>query len=166
RAPRVRLWDIAAGKEVLRFEVQEKSTDPAHRFGVFDAVFSPDGKTLATSGPGRTVRLWDVATGKERRRLALGVSVLAFSPGGETLAVAEGPQGKTIRLIDAASGKDLHPPGAHHQGVRFTSITSDGRTVATATGDGPIQLWDPKSGRERGRLEGNTPARGFHILGD
>jgi RNA polymerase sigma factor (sigma-70 family) len=166
RSPSIRLWDLVANKEVRRLEVKEKQTDPSQQAGVFDAAFSPDGKTLATSGPARTVRFWDVATGKERRRLDLSVSVIAFSPDGKTLAVAEGSQGRAVRLIDVTSGKSLHPQGAHQDGVEFTSFTPDGRTVVTGRGFGPVRVWDAKSGRERGRLGADAPARALRILGD
>ena len=49
------------------------------------------------------IQIWDVATGKERPFAPLhnGSHVLAFSPGGEFLAVAEG---NSVRLLSA---KDL-----------------------------------------------------------
>ena len=57
--------------------------------GVFCAVFSPDGRTLAWSGPeDGQVRLSEVATGKERRRLPGHrgrVNALAFSFDGNIL---------------------------------------------------------------------------------
>src|SRR5262249_40859663 len=57
----VRLWDLAAGKEVRKLEPRD---DWAH-----SAAFAPDGRTLAAGlGRGRGC-LWEVATGKERARL-------------------------------------------------------------------------------------------------
>src|SRR5262249_15855716 len=84
----VRLGDVAAAREVRQLTVAGKKTPP----GVPDVAFAPDGKTLATSGPDARVRFWDVATGKEWRGLAVGglPGALAFSPRGDTLAVAVG----------------------------------------------------------------------------
>src|SRR5205807_10040867 len=94
--PRVRLWDVARGKEVRQLDARAKETG----YGVWDVAFAPDGKTLATSDPDRAVRLWEVATGKEKHRLAFAADTLAFSPGGETLAVGVG---KMVRLIDVGA---------------------------------------------------------------
>jgi WD40 repeat protein len=73
---------------------------------VLDRVaFSPDGRTLATSGrrrqehrqdpepAGRVIRLWEIATGRERRVLRGHldqVHALALFPDGRTLASASG----------------------------------------------------------------------------
>ena len=53
----VYLWDVAGGKELRHF--------PAHQGWVSAVSFSPDGRTLATTGPEPMIRLWDVATGSE-----------------------------------------------------------------------------------------------------
>src|SRR5262249_45197949 len=64
--------------------------------------------------------------------------------------------GSTIRLIDLASGKDLQPRGEDQAGHFGTALTPDRRTAATITRDNAVLLWDPVTGRERGRLQGHT----------
>jgi hypothetical protein len=53
---RVRLWEIASGKELSSWE--------GHKDQVWGLAFSPDGKRLLSSSKDKTIRLWDVAKGK------------------------------------------------------------------------------------------------------
>ena len=76
----VRLWDLATGRELRRFE--------GHTKGVWSAVFAPDGRTVLTVSLDETVRLWDLATGRELRRFeghTKGVWSAVFAPDGRTV---------------------------------------------------------------------------------
>ncbi len=77
----VALWDPAAGKELRRIA--------AHLKSVQLALFSPDGRTLATGHEG-TVYLWEMATGQERAHYhedkGNTIHSLAFRPDGRALA--------------------------------------------------------------------------------
>ena len=81
----MRLWDVAAGKEVHSFETAPGVSGD----GGVPLAFSPDGKRLAVGGAEGSVRLWDVTTrqavadlkGSQGR-----VTALAFSADGKLLA--------------------------------------------------------------------------------
>jgi WD40 repeat protein len=55
----IRFWEPASGKQVFQLEEPEMG-------GVFNLVFSPDGRTLATGGWEGLVRLWEMRTGQIR----------------------------------------------------------------------------------------------------
>ncbi len=81
--PRIRVWELASGREVARLRGHEEKIN--------GLSFSPDGRLLAScSGDYRsdkdmTVRVWDLATGQERRRFdghRGPVRSVAFTPDG------------------------------------------------------------------------------------
>ncbi|MCS6851992.1 MAG: hypothetical protein NZ700_12585 [Gemmataceae bacterium] len=61
----LKLWDANAGTLVREFKsYKEKEFEKGHREAVFAAVFSPDGKWLASGSSDQTVKLWNVADGQ------------------------------------------------------------------------------------------------------
>ncbi|MFH7339288.1 WD40 repeat domain-containing protein [Streptomyces sp. KHY 26] len=117
---------------------------------VTTAVYSPDGRILATAGYDHTIRLWNV-TDPARPRLvgrpltghASAVDALAFSPDGHTLASAG--YDHTIRLWNVTDparprlvGRPLTGPT---EAVNQIAFTPDGRTLAGASDDGTVRLW-------------------------
>jgi WD40 repeat protein len=81
----LRLWDVLAGREILRIS-EQGALD--YSSAIRCVAFAPGGKVVAAGGVDRLVRLWDATTGKEVRRLAGHqgeVNALAFAPDGKTL---------------------------------------------------------------------------------
>jgi WD40 repeat protein len=73
-----------------------------HTGDVICAVFSPDGRRIATASWDRTIKLWDTATGQDvftLRGHTAGVVSLAFSPDGNR--IASGGIDSTARVWDA-----------------------------------------------------------------
>ncbi len=92
----VRLWDVATGREVRRWQGNDRQVQAA--------AFSPDGRTLATGGPDAVVYLWEVASGKQRRALRGhddDILSLSFAPAGRRLASAS--QDGTVLVWDLAA---------------------------------------------------------------
>ena len=73
-----------------------------------------------------------------------GVSSVAFSPDGATLASAsgEGWNDKTVRLWDVATGTLLSTLTGHTSRVSSVAFSPDGRILASGSSDGTVLLWD------------------------
>jgi WD40 repeat protein len=124
-------------------------------------AIAPEGNIIASaSGLGGEVWLWDDTTGRTLHRVPIehNPGGLAFSPDGKTLFV-----GGSLEVIDVPTGKELHrltaPAGlATCLPVAFSP---DGKTVAAgefqrAAGLRKIILWDARTAKELGRLEGHS----------
>jgi WD40 repeat protein len=158
------------------------ATLKGHGEYIWQAAWSPDGKTLATlSSVKGEVRLWDVGERKELRTLKtdLGSSYgLAFTPDGKTLVLGHyqsdakaGPTG-SISLWDVATGRRKgllqHAPP---RGVSRIALSPDGKTIAAAEAwkEGEkgaykhcLTLWDLGSGKVKASLaDESTPALAF-----
>jgi WD40 repeat protein len=154
----VRVWDVAAGKEVRSFRVARKN-EQTRSYSVWSASLAPDGATLAVTYQwvdnstaivgDYPVRLYDVATGAERHEL-LGhlfyVSAPAFSPDGK-LVVTVSPAlsdffqkhlnrpANQVYVWDVATGKRVAPlPDGLPTGAVVAAFSPDGRTLALARG--------------------------------
>ena len=111
-------------------------------------AYSPDGKTLAGAWGG--IRLWDAKTRKHKFRMPNGtihgryvptVHSLAFSPDGEILISGDG-QGGQIDFWDPANGEYKYTlPGSQHP-IYSAIFSPDGNTIAGASNDSTILLWD------------------------
>ncbi len=142
-----RLWDLATGQELRRFE--------GHEIGVDSVAFSPDGTQIVTGSFDQTARLWDVATGQELCRFEGhegGVASVAFSPDGTQIVT--GSRDQTARLWDVATGQELRRFEGHEVRVLSVAFSPDGTQIVTGSGDQTARLWD---------VEQRTPAESILV---
>jgi WD40 repeat protein len=164
---RVRLVNVAAGRERLRFD-PHIGYGPAHA-----TAFTPDGRLLAAACGGERIEVWDTRTGKLRpackghpaedgERVVL---PLAFAADCKTLASAEG--GAVVHLWDIAAGRELREePEAHQGAVTAITFSPDGRLLASASSDRSVVVWEVVSGRQRHELGGSQTARSVALSPD
>src|SRR6266540_4297935 len=134
---RVRLWNYAKGRRVQTW------TNAGSRF-----AFSPDGKKLVT-GNQDGLAVWDTASGRNLWNGSRLYSVLsiAVSPEGSKFAACSF-QGE-VALFDLGNpdrAVTLKGPTGRSRGVAFSP---DGASLAAASGDQTIRVWNTVSSWER-----------------
>jgi WD40 repeat protein len=137
----VKFWDATIGSQEFRSLSAPTNGKPATTF--FKVAFSPDSKTLASTGSDGKLEIRDVASGKVVRTYGghkRGVWEVAFSPDGRRLA-SVGRDG-TLKLQDVPSGVELLTLTGH----TAVAYSPDGQRLATAALDGTFKLLDVASG--------------------
>jgi WD40 repeat protein len=148
----IHLWDVARGEELRQIR--------AHQGYIGSLSFSPDGKTLVTTGGEPVGRLWDVATGREtlphegHRSM---VGTLVISPADGTVFTAG--QDGTVRRWDPLTGRELGIFAKFVDPVLAMAFSLDGKTLLLSGRSPGLALWSVAERREIRRLsriqEGN-----------
>jgi WD40 repeat protein len=162
------LWDLEASHCSAFFQ--------GHRDSVHCLAFSPDSKTLASSGglanaPGE-LRLWDAQGGfpgfarGDLRGVTDRPTALAFSPDGRLLA--GGNLDGIVKVWEPA--RDHQPVAtldAHQQPIRSLAFASDGRILVTADLEPSVKRWDLSRALGSTDLRGHRyPLRGLAFAPD
>jgi WD40 repeat protein len=160
-----RVWDIATGKELLRFVGAEAK--PKY------FAFSADGKTLVSLG--KRLAVWEAATGKLRREhMAPSLrtpypTTCAISPDGKLLAIGEafgGNLAPKYSIIWWNLDKDEEQSRSAEIAGRLIdslAFTPDSKTTASADIDGTICLWDPVMGKALGQAADPVQVHGHQL---
>lgn len=159
----VKLWDVPSSQERATLKVGVSVGGRAA-----SVAFSHDGRTLASGSWDGLVKLWDVSTRRERATLKghkSPVTSVAFSRDGRTLASASNgtsaitPSGEKIGggpEMVMVWDVDSRQERATLNGSATVAFSSDNRTLAYATTDNTLKLWDVATQTVRATLKGHT----------
>jgi WD40 repeat protein len=140
-------WDAESGAQL-------SATSDAESLETLEAaVFSADGKLVASSNGDKTIVLRDVSAPRGVRVLetrASSVYATAFSPDGKWFA--SGSKDSAVRLWETATGRELRNLGGNVAGnigpVTSVAFSADSRTLAAGGLSGGVKLWEVLTGRE------------------
>ncbi|HZH91591.1 MAG TPA: caspase family protein [Pyrinomonadaceae bacterium] len=148
-------WEAESGKQL-------SATSDAESLETLEAaVFSADGKSVASSNGDKTIVLRDVSAPESARILetrASSVYATAFSPNGKWFA--SGSKDNTVRLWETATGRELRNLGGNVAGnigpITSVAFSADSRTLAAGGLSGGVKLWEATTGRELPALAGHA----------
>jgi WD40 repeat protein/transcriptional regulator with XRE-family HTH domain len=143
---------------------------------VQSVAFSPNGRLLAAGSADHTVRLWDLTDPAKPTLIGGPITGLssvlhvAFSPDGQTLALAVSGADKSVQLWSVITparptllGKPIFGPTGL---VNFVAFSPDGKTLAAASSDNKVWVWDLSTRRVIAVLPHPAPAMTVRFLRD
>lgn len=128
-----------------------------HHEALKRVAFDAEGKRLASIARDARIIVWDLERFRALTVIEHPGFDLALSADGKKL-YAVGPKAE-IAVYDAASGKLLRSvttPNAEGRQLLGIALSPDGRTLATASLDGIVHLWDEKRLTVRSKLGART----------
>jgi WD40 repeat protein len=136
------LWSIPGGRSTGKSLL--------HDSRIITAVYSRDGRVLATGGWDQQVRLWDAKTAAPGKSLQHNGIVNSVSISRDGATILSGGDNRMARLWDAKSGLALGTPLQHPAPVSKVALDPEGR-IAVTISDGSAYLWDVFSSKRLAR---------------
>jgi WD40 repeat protein len=131
----VKLWDLASGANVLTLR--------GHSGAVLGLACRPDGSQLATTGMDEA-RIWDAAGAGAPARPNAPIAIDRTAP---AIASVAPPANSGLWSKTVLTG--------HTATINRIAYAPDGKTLATASDDMTIRLWEAATGQARAVLSGH-----------
>ncbi len=143
----LRIWDVESGTEVLKIEHPGQSAM---------AIFSPDGKHIASVCNDSKAYLWDAENGDPVRTFkghTAGLNGLAFNKDGTRLLTSGSD--KTARVWDTATGNEVQKFTGHTAMIRRVAFHPDGKHAFSAGRDAVVRMWELETAKEVKQFKSN-----------
>ncbi len=144
----VKIWDSFTNN--LLYTINVNQGELAY------ATFSPDGKTIATTGTNGKITIWQWNEQDNARVPPTLLHILEGEPKKEIWAIAYSPDSQklastgndeTVRIWDVKTGKLLRRiDKTHASGGLAIAFSIDGKQVISGGKDGNLKLWDVQTG--------------------
>jgi len=139
----VKVWDASTGEELMALHGHKV------KGAIHSVAFSPDGKSIVSTGSDKTIRIWDAETGKELRILSGHMWLVCnalFTPDSER--IVSGAYDGTVRIWDSATGSQLMTLLGHKENhIESLALSPDGKRIVSGS-FASTKLWDIDSGAE------------------
>jgi serine/threonine protein kinase/WD40 repeat protein len=160
------IWDVRAASSLGNVNLNKSPSFPGPP-GLGAWAISRDFRVMAHSFWGGQIRVLDLLTGEELWTAIAAdenVMTLAFSPDGSILASSGGFVESSIRLWGVESGREIARLEGHRTYVRSLVFWPDALTLASASGDQTVHLWDLRDLSDYLATVGMPDSKG--VLGD
>lgn len=135
----IRIWNVNDGKQLQ--EIDNKSGTES-----LGLAFLPDGKTLVCGGA------WNDSSFLPKAGTVIKINGKEVKfDGGISIQGVEmvRKEGDFVLQWDIATGQEVRRFGGLNDRIRSMVVSADGKTIAAASRDGRICLWDTESGRDK-----------------
>jgi RNA polymerase sigma factor (sigma-70 family) len=146
-----RLWDVATGKELRRFQDQRF---PKQSSWIKSVAFAPDGMNVFT-GNYDVCRRWDVGGGNKAPLATLRPPTgycIAVAANGKTFVTGSGG---CIAVWDLKTHQFIREVEDPPKNVEGLAVSRDGKYVSTGGRDNLVRLWDATTGKVLHTLKGH-----------
>ncbi len=149
------LYDVESGDEIARLTEHTRKTEQA----MPRVLFSPDGKSFASTGYDNIIRIYETKSGKNLFTLNMPIGparLFEFKKDGSwSTNIISADEVESFRFIPNAKTRSMEIQGGRHlQSIKYLP---DGKTLVIQNSNGTIWLWDINTGEQIATFSPNLP---------